>query len=263
MLTCEKPTKRKPNGSRGTQYGAKLHRKAGDPLCDECREAEKERYRKAYDKKQDKIKESWRTPQEDDLICEAPSHKFPQGARGTVNGYARHYNAGEDPCDECREACRIESGRRWHKVSHLYAEKKREYQAAYRQRNREAILEADRKRYRDDPGSFNNRTRERRQKIRIATDGHSWNDLSAHHGSTCYLCGLEVDLELEHGWSDSKSEDHVIPVHLEDSPGDVIENVRWTHMRCNLRKGRKTIDQLELPMTAPGHDKYGMEIENG
>lgn len=247
-LVCDQPSHAYPQGRRGTVAGERLHQRAGEPLCDECQATRSQRHQKAYAKKQVKVRESWRTPQPGDLICETPSHKFPQGTRGAAGGYARHKNAGEEPCDECREAYRLKSAERWHETSHLYAERKNEYQRGYRKENHE---------------KYKVISRERALKKGITTDWHSWDDITAEHGNICYLCETEVDLELEHGWSDSKSEDHVIPIHLEGSPGDVIENVRWTHMRCNLRKGRKTVEQLELPMEPPGHDRYGMENEHG
>lgn len=44
--------------------------------------------------------------------CQAPSVKYPDGARGTIAGATRHYRTGEDPCPECLDAKRADNAQR-------------------------------------------------------------------------------------------------------------------------------------------------------
>lgn len=43
MLACETPTSRTPESRRGTRAGAAAHRRAGEPVCVDCKEAERVR----------------------------------------------------------------------------------------------------------------------------------------------------------------------------------------------------------------------------
>lgn len=43
MLACEIPTSRSPESRRGTRAGAAAHRRAGEPVCGDCKEAERVR----------------------------------------------------------------------------------------------------------------------------------------------------------------------------------------------------------------------------
>lgn len=45
--------------------------------------------------------------------------------------------------------------------------------------------------------------------------------------------------------------EHVIPLTDLGCPGDLLENVRWTHNECNEVKGQRRIEELHLPFFPP------------
>ena len=64
----------------------------------------------------------------------------------------------------------------------------------------------------------------------------------------CYLCGREVE-----SWDDYHL-DHIVPDALGGLP--TKENTAVAHKRCNLEKGKKTIEEFAR---ARSHDTVGAE----
>lgn len=69
--------RRKPI-AHGTTGGYRAHSRHGEPMCEPCRDAERQRL-------------GYRGPQR-------------QAECGTVGGYARHLKRGEQTCQPCRDA---------------------------------------------------------------------------------------------------------------------------------------------------------------
>jgi hypothetical protein len=83
----------------------------------------------------------------------------------------------------------------------------------------------------------NRRARARTEKV-YSEPYLEWEVLSLH-GTKCWLCGLEIDLEANRligspGWEQSLHLDHVIPITV-NGP-DVLWNVQPTHGVCNLSR---------------------------
>jgi endogenous inhibitor of DNA gyrase (YacG/DUF329 family) len=58
------------------------------------------------------------------------------------------------------------------------------------------------------------------------------------HGSVCHLCGGHIDLRLLHPDPLCFSFDHVIPLACDGVHS--LENMRPSHLKCNLSKGART-----------------------
>ncbi len=56
---------------------------------------------------------------------------------------------------------------------------------------------------------------------------------------TCYLCSKPINFPLQWPHPNSASEDHVLPkAFYGEGPK------RWTHLRCNQRKGTKLVVRI-------------------
>lgn len=138
-----------------------------------------------------------------------------------------------------------------------YRDRKLAYQKEYRAKNGELLKEADRKRYESDRAYFEAKRRARKQRITdLTVFPFTDEEITQTHGAICYLCETPVDVNLEPGWSTSPQRDHVHPISHPDTPGHVIENVKWTHARCNIVKGDRMLDELDLPFSPPEEIKY-------
>lgn len=249
---CEKPTRKYPEGRTGTAAGEKAHRDAKEKLCEPCRENQAKRSRDRHTRKN-----WWRQVNPDDyeLACEVPKKSTPQGRRGTTAGFSNHKTRGEEPCSECQEAQRIRDRNKTKESYHKYQDRKLEYQAKYREENKEKIRISARDYYVRNKEKFRENKESRTSRIlELPRDGHSKQDITDTHGTTCYLCLHEVDPDGEAWRADSPHVDHVHPIIDKDCPGDILSNVRWTHARCNLRKGNRFLHELELPFSPPGGD---------
>jgi hypothetical protein len=86
-----------------------------------------------------------------------------------------------------------------------------------------------------------NRKARARQQTVYSEPYLEWEVLSLH-GTKCWLCGLEIDLEANRligsdGWEKSLHLDHVIPI-CSNGP-DVLWNVQPTHALCNMTRPKK------------------------
>lgn len=252
MKACEKPTKMHPNGRTGTQAGVGAHRYRKEPLCDECREAENKRGREARYKKS-----PWMHPQEVNMECERRTKKFPNGTTGTNAGFGAHERAGEKPCEPCAKAKREYNAARMRKNYGRYRDRKLEYQKRYREENKDLIKAQNRRYYLANKAAHEAIKRARMERIKeLTVEPFGGEDVTRAHGEICYLCETPVDLSREPGWSTSPQLDHVHPISCEETPGHVLSNVRWTHARCNLVKGAKMMEDLDLPLPVPVEERY-------
>lgn len=205
------------------------------------------------------------------MACHRPTHRNPNGRKGTHAGYLAHHRAKEDPCVECNLANSEYERARYSKEREekiFYVKRYRsenldkvrkynkEYSKGYRSRNSDKLLEYNREYYQRNPekaAEWGRRRnwRRRARKLSLPADGYTSADIIEAYGTTCYLCETEVDVKLPKGSSVSPHIDHVHPLSCPSSPGDVLGNVRWTHAICNLSKGAKMVSELTLPFPAP------------
>lgn len=261
MKTCQKPSRTHSASLEGTETGAKRHRRHGEDPCPECAAGEKAAQKIRYARRKAKLEaERQKTYRawdpERDLSCEMPTPSSPNGARGTTKGFSQHRTAGTEPCAECLEAQRAHGRAKYHATKDQYREKRNAYAAARREAKREELREYDRRYYQEHKDRSRVIRRARHTRAKATWDGHTTETIIKAHGSDCYLCGTPVDPGLPVGYSDSPQRDHVVPLTDPESPGDVIENVRLTHARCNLAKSCKRVEDLDLPFMPPGHEAY-------
>ena len=264
MKTCEIIKPKRLDGRKtheGTEYGYKLHLKAGEDPCPECKAASQAAQRVRTRRRQDKVdarnQKNYRAwDPERDLSCEKPTPSSPDGVRGARAGFYRHKRAEETPCPECAEAWRVYHLEAYHAKKDQYREKRNAAAATRREAKREELREYDRRYYQEHKDRSRVIRRARHTRAKATWDGHTTETIIETHGSDCYLCGTPVDPGLPAGYSDSPQRDHVVPLTDPESPGDVIENVRLTHARCNLAKSHKRVEDLDLPFMPPGHEAY-------
>lgn len=71
-------------------------------------------------------------------------------------------------------------------------------------------------------------------------------------GSTCHICGMDIDVTLPGTHSEGLHREHVVA--LADGGSNHIDNVKPAHKVCNLTKGiagqRKRYTQAELDVAA-------------
>ena len=196
-------------------------------------------------------------------VCEKPTNKFPEGRRGTSAGFQAHKVAGETPCEECLQARKEYNAARMRRDYHKYRERKLETQRRYREENKEKLRISDRVYYLNNKAKREAQKRARELRLEeVPSEDFAAEDISNAHGTICYLCEAPVDLLEETGWTTSPQIDHVHPISDADTPGHVLSNVKWTHARCNLSKGAKLLEELELPFFPPAREKYGADEES-
>lgn len=211
--------------THGTYAGARAHRNRGIPLCEPCREAERE-HKREYRRKiaAGDHKPAKRTP----IEC------------GTRAGYLLHLRREEKACKACRDA-NAAASREYLETHPEQAEKTRQRVREYNKRpevrkKHNAWLEEARK----TPGTpqyYRARARSlRRSAERRGSDfshGVTRAGLTgklAFWGGRCWICRVELD-------ETNLTFDHVKPI----SKGgvDVISNLRPCCRSCNARKGNK------------------------
>lgn len=69
-------------------------------------------------------------------------------------------------------------------------------------------------------------------------------DLLARDGNICYLCEEPIDYErYRRSYPNGAWIDHVESLHDNGAQADRIENLRLTHGKCNLAKGKSTLEE--------------------
>lgn len=209
----------------GTFAGAGALRRRNEPLCRECKEAERA-HKREYRRK---IATGEHTPSR------------PRPAEcGTRAGYSRHYRKGEKACKRCRQAY-AEAMREYRRTFPDVVERNRQWTREYgkrpevRKRRGARLMEAQRT-----PGSPEY-YRKRAYTLRRSAERRG---ASVSHGVTraglagklvvwggrCWICRSALD-DTTLTW------DHVKPV----SKGgvDILANLRPCCRSCNSRKGNK------------------------
>lgn len=106
-----------------------------------------------------------------------------------------------------------------------HASEIKEYVTEYRKNNPEYSARHDRRR--------------RARKAQVYSERYSKEDILKAHGTSCYLCGEEIDMSAPRvvgtpGWHSGLHLDHVIPISA--GGADAIYNVKPAHGLCNIRK---------------------------
>jgi len=149
--------------------------------------------------------------------------KNPVAQCGTRSGYNRHLRLGEEVCWPCRSAQRQYDLKRFYENPEIKRERNRKYSNPERKREAWRRREAKRR------GNEMEKYRE--------------SDVLDKYGRICHLCKKEIDLNasrrsgIGENWEMGLNIDHVFPISLGGS--DTIDNVRPSHVICNLRKGSR------------------------
>lgn len=73
-------------------------------------------------------------------------------------------------------------------------------------------------------------------------------DLMERDGNTCEICDEGIDANIAYPNAASPSIDHITPISRGGRHDD--ENLRATHLICNIKRGNRTSDRTELRETA-------------
>lgn len=275
-VACQRPTRKYPNGRKGTEAGYSAHRGAKETPCEACRSARNARRRELrkadpekhrqqhrewikrhperkaeYDRRYrethaEQLKRSKREYYEANAEeIKARSRKWYRDNREAANQRSREYR------QKNAELCR-ESVRKWHKEN-------ADHVRAYRRKRVEAnpeLVEAARayarEYYQNNKPRFSEyRIRRANRKYDINYEEFEIRDIVEKHGLTCYLCESDVNTDLRRGRDDSPVIEHVIPLCDPETPGHVLSNVRVCHALCNAKKSSLPLDALTLPFEAP------------
>lgn len=232
-LACVEPTHQYPFGRTGTSGGYHTHRKAGEAPCAPCVSAHT---RKNRDYKEDHWEEyqSW---------AQEYYHKNAEELRRKSREYQK---ANKDELSKRQKIYYQENKERLASYRKEWREKNPEREAEYSRISRQRNPERER---------YHTLRRIARLK-ELPTDNHTSDCITREHGTICYLCETEVDINLPKGTPASPQIDHVIPLSNSSSPGHVISNTRWTHARCNMSKGARKVSELALPFPPPSGNTY-------
>ena len=216
---------RKKPIKHGTYAGARAHRGRGIPLCEPCKEAERE-YNREYRRK---ITAGDHTPA-----------KAKPAECGTRAGYKRHYRKGEKACKECRNA-NAAASRKYREANPEYVERERRWGREYSKRpevrKRKCDWQVERRKTPGTPEYYRHRAYALRRSAELRGSDVSHGVTRAGlagklelWGGRCWICRIELD-------ETNLTFDHVVPI----SKGglDVLSNLRPCCRACNCRKGNK------------------------
>lgn len=148
---------------------------------------------------------------------------------GTRSGYNRHLRLKEEVCQDCRSAQNLYDRNRFYENPEIKRERNKKHRnpekrrSAWRKRN--ALINGNR------------------------VEKYSDKDVLEIYGTCCYLCEKEIDLNasrrtgMGENWEVGLNIDHVVPISL--GGPDTIENVRPTHVLCNIKKGNRNVDKKD------------------
>lgn len=242
-MACRKNTAKNPTGRTGTRAGYLAHGKAKESPCKECSLANYEYLRKYYDKNPEQISEKKR-------------EYYVKNRESTLAGKRQYYKDNRDEILESRKDHYSANRDRKLKYNKMYYVANRdeilEQKKSYHVANRGQRAEYNRKYRKLNPDKRQTIERRRRAlKRALPADRYTLEKVTATHGTVCYLCETEVDTDLPNGLPTSPHIDHVHPISREGCPGDVLDNCRIVHARCNLVKGAKLVSELALPLPPP------------
>jgi 5-methylcytosine-specific restriction endonuclease McrA len=149
---------------------------------------------------------------------------------GTRSGYNRHLRLKEEVCQDCRDAQNEYDRKRFYENPELKRIRNRKHSNPEKKRSSWRRREAKRR------GSF--------------IEKYLDSEVLQKYGTKCYICKTEIDLNASRrsgigsNWEKGLNIDHVIPISLGGS--DTLENVRPTHVICNIKKGNK-VDKTDNP----------------
>lgn len=148
----------------------------------------------------------------------ANARKWREANRERLNERAREIYAGD------REAAAADA-RRW------------------RAQNRTALRAYWRQRRLDNPDVFTERANARRaQKLATTVGPIDVAGLWEAQGGNCGICGMPIDVDARFPHDLSRSMDHIVP--LSRGGTHTADNVRWTHLFCNVSKGARLDSEL-------------------
>ena len=258
-MACHKPTSKYPNGRTGTSAGYNAHRTAGESSCAPCRKAHSEKTRK-WHSQNPHYSAAYRYENRD-KSSEYYRQYYIENQSKIKARTSKHYHQNKEKLAPARRLY-AENNRdknnaysAWYRNENI--ERLQEYDKAYRAENKDRIKKTASEYYRNNTEKFREYSRAyRARRAALPAEKYSRQEVANTYGTVCYLCETEVDIALPAGLDSSPHVDHVHPLACPDSPGDVMENCRVVHAKCNLTKRAKKVSELTLPFPAPSGNAY-------
>lgn len=116
-------------------------------------------------------------------------------------------------------------------------EQRKQYLSDWRAANRHKQRERD-KRTRVE--RTEREARRRAMKKTTMVEKVTYEEVKERYGDICYLCNTQINWKLKWPALKSKSFDHMIP--LARGGTHTYENIRLTHLACNMSKGNKVVN---------------------
>lgn len=192
------------------------------------RSAYQKQYREENKERLAEQRVSWVEENREELLEKKRAYNRLPEVIGRMIGYRRrHY-------EEHKEEY-LEKSARWKAEN---PEKVQQSQQAWKERNSEKVTESRARYNRDNPETVIAWSQRRRAKQAQAAVGDvDFKRIWKRDRGVCYLCGRSVDKKDVHY-------DHVIPLSRGGAHSE--ENLRVTHGRCNLIKGAKLVEELDM-----------------
>lgn len=156
---------------------------------------------------------------------------------GTTAGYRAHYTRGEKPCENCKQAQKLNNKILYFKDK----EKSVAARKAWKEKNKERHRELQKRWINSHPEKSRRYVNLRRaRRLNQIAIPYSEEQVLAKYGSNCHVCLLPIDLAANRrvgweNWQNGLHLDHLIP--LAKGGSDTIDNVRPAHGLCNIKKG--------------------------
>lgn len=223
MKTCTRCGATKPLGDFHRRAKARDGRNAA---CKECICAERRAYTAQHP---DRLAEQRRTYMRDPKKREAHIARARAWRAANPERMLAYREEYEETNRERRKAFKRSAWPRYKARADAWVaanrDKERAKNSRFRERNRDLLAEAQRRRRVDRLG------------LRVEDV-----DLESLWTGICPLCGGEMDGRLTWPHPLSKSVDHIMPLAL----GGTHErhNLQWAHLRCNVSKGARLIEEV-------------------
>lgn len=217
--------KKRPDGLRMQCKGCE--REYASQNADRISEYQR-RYREENADRLTENRRRWVEENRDELLAKKRDYNRRPSVIERMKAYRRqHY--------ETNKGKHKENSSRWKEQN---PEKVQQYKRSWKERNPEQVIESRARYNRDHKETTIAWSHRRRAKRAAATVGEvDYKRIWKRDKGICYLCGCPVDKNDVHY-------DHVTPLSRGGTHSE--DNLRVTHARCNLIKGTKLVEELDL-----------------
>lgn len=186
--------------------------------------------------------ENWRKINKVDISIKA-KNKHMENKTERNNMSRKYYHNNKDIIS--KKAKEKQSQKIWRDK---HKDEKRIYDKQYREKNKVALAEYQKKYHQTERGKQANKAglgKRRARKLGAPiTEKIDYNMINERDGFKCCICHKKVDMELKYPDPMSKSHDHIVP--LSKGGEDANRNIQLTHLRCNVSKNNNISQGVQM-----------------